>query len=73
MYHLAHEEIYRRRYTSGEDQAARIDAVRHEHVVALARRYLNPEHFVLTALGPAPGGAIEEGDWPVERPLEAVA
>jgi predicted Zn-dependent peptidase len=73
MYHLAHEEIYRRRYTSGEEQAARIDAVRHEHVVALARQYLNPERFVLTALGPAPGGAIEEGDWPVERALEAVA
>ena len=66
MYHLAHEEIYRRRYTSAEEQAVLIDAVTYDEVQALARRYCAPERFVLTALGPAPGGEIGEGDWGVE-------
>jgi predicted Zn-dependent peptidase len=66
MYHLAHEEIYCRRYTTAEEQVVRFDAVRHEHVVALAQRYLEPERFVLTVLGPAPGGPINEVDWPVQ-------
>jgi predicted Zn-dependent peptidase len=66
MSHLAHEEIYCRRYTTAEEQAERLDAVTHEDVTALARRYLEPGRFVLTALGPDPGGEIGEKDWPIE-------
>jgi predicted Zn-dependent peptidase len=65
MYHLAHEEIYCRRYTSAEEQVARLDQVRYEDVLALARRYLDPGGFTLTALGPAAGGEITGSDWPV--------
>ena len=73
MYHLAHEEIYCRGYTSAEEQVARLDAVTHEQVAALARRYLEPERFVLTVLGPANGGAIDEKDWPIEHEANVAA
>jgi predicted Zn-dependent peptidase len=71
MYHLAHEEIYCRRYSSAEEQAERLDAVSHDDVTALARRYLEPGRFALAALGPESGGPIGEADWPVERSLAA--
>ncbi len=63
MYHLAHEEIYRGRYTSPEEQVARIVAVTPEQMHEAARRFLDPDQFALTALGPAPGGPIAERDW----------
>jgi predicted Zn-dependent peptidase len=63
MYHLAHEELYRGTYTSPEQQLARILAVTPDQVRAAARRFLDPDRFVLTALGPAPGGALGEPDW----------
>ena len=66
MVYLAHEEIYRGGYTPPEEQVARILAVAHEQVMDVARRYLSPGRFALTALGPAPGGAIAETDWAVE-------
>ena len=69
--HLAHEEIYRRRYTPAEEQAALVRAVRFEDVRDLARRYLAPERYALTVLGPAPGGEIGEADWPVREAVEA--
>jgi len=64
MYHLAHDEIYCGCYASPEEQVAEIEAVDHERVARLARQYLHPERFVLTVLGPAPGGPITEADWP---------
>ncbi len=65
MYRLAHEEIYRGRATSPEEQVREVLAVTREQVVGLARRLLRPEQFSLAALGPAPGGALGAGDWPV--------
>ena len=73
MFHLAHEEIYCRRYVPSEEQVARIGAVTMDQVMAVARRYLHPERFVLTALGPAPGGPIGDEDWRVARGVEAAA
>jgi len=73
MYHLAHEELYFRRLSPPEAQIAQIEAVTHEHVVELARRYLHPERFVLTALGPEVGGPVTEADWPVEHVTETTA
>jgi predicted Zn-dependent peptidase len=64
MYHLAHEEIYRGLYTTPDEQVARIVAVTHEQVRSAARRFLDPKEFALTALGPSPGGALGENDWP---------
>ncbi len=63
MYRLAHEEIYRGRYTSPEEQVREVLAVTREQVASLARRLLNPGRFALAALGPAPGGALEDA-WP---------
>lgn len=63
MYHLAHEEIYRGRYTSPEEQVAKITAVTPAQIHEAARRFLDPDSFALTALGPAPGGPLTEADW----------
>jgi predicted Zn-dependent peptidase len=65
MVHMAHEEIYRGAYTSPEEQVEKILAVTREQVVAAARRYLAPGRFALSALGPAPGGPLDESDWPL--------
>jgi predicted Zn-dependent peptidase len=65
MVHLAHEELYRGGYTSPEEAVARILEVRDDRVVDVARRYLEPTRFALTALGPAPGGTLTESDWPI--------
>jgi predicted Zn-dependent peptidase len=73
MYHLAHEEIYCRRYTTAEEQVARLDGVRYEDVRALAERTLDPGGFTLTALGPAAGGEITEQDWPVRALPDAAS
>ena len=66
MYHLAHEEIYQGRYTSPEEQVAKITAVTPAQVRDVARRFLDPAQFALTALGPAPGGALGDKDWPAQ-------
>jgi len=71
MSHLAQDELYRGTYVSPEEQVRRILAVSRERVAELARRLLRPEGFALTALGPAPGGAIDESDWAVEREASA--
>jgi predicted Zn-dependent peptidase len=63
MFHLAHEEIYRGRYTPPEEQVAKITAVTPAQVHEAARRFLDPMNFALTALGPAPGGPLTEADW----------
>ena len=73
MYHLAHEELYCGRYTPPAEQVAQIEAVSYAEVAALARRFLDPEGFVLTALGPAPGGEITEEHWPVGSTFGAAA
>jgi len=63
MVHVAHEEIYRGTYTPPEELVLRVMAVTRDQVADVATRYLAPERFTLVALGPAPGGAIGEGDW----------
>ena len=65
MSHLAQEEIYRGRYVPPAEQIERVLAVTHSQVAEMARRYLAPGRFALTALGPAPGGALSESDWAV--------
>jgi predicted Zn-dependent peptidase len=67
MSHLAQEELYRGDYISPEEQVRRIVAVSRDQVAALAARLLRPENFALAALGPAPGGALGEADWPIAR------
>ncbi len=64
MYQLAHEELYRGRYLAPEEQVAHVLAVSRDQVASAARRFLEPQRFALTALGPAPGGALSERDWP---------
>ena len=71
MFHLAHDEIYCRRYTPPEEQAAQIDQVSHEQVALLARRYLVSDRFALTALGPAQDRPIDEEDWPIRDAVQA--
>jgi predicted Zn-dependent peptidase len=63
MIQLAHEEIYRDRYTALEQQIERVLSVTREQVTEAARRYLDPSRFALAALGPAPGGPITAVDW----------
>jgi len=65
MIQLASEEIYRARYTALDEQIARVLAVTRDQVVDAARRFLDPARFALTALGPAHGGPMTAGDWPV--------
>jgi predicted Zn-dependent peptidase len=66
MVHLAHEELYRGRYESPDEQLAAVLAVTREQVTELARRVLRPERFALTALGPATDTPLDARDWPVE-------
>jgi len=68
MSHLAQEEIYRGRYVPPEEQVERVRSVSHAQVTALAGRYLSPGRFGLTALGPAPRGALSEAAWPLAQP-----
>jgi predicted Zn-dependent peptidase len=63
MYHMARQELYTGKYTSPEEQVARIVAVTRDDVAALAREFLAPQRFALAALGPAPGGEIGTADW----------
>jgi predicted Zn-dependent peptidase len=63
MFHLAHEEIYRREYTPPEELVRRVLTVTREQVSEMARRYLPPERFTLVALGPKVEGGIREADW----------
>jgi len=63
MYHLAHEELYSDGYTTPEEQVARIEAVTHDQVADVARRYLAPRGFALTVLGPVEGQTIDARDW----------
>jgi len=65
MYHLAHEELYSDRYTTPDEQVARIEAVTHEQVADVARRYLKPEQFAVSVLGPVQGEPMGPGDWEV--------
>ena len=65
MMQLAHEEIYRGRHTALDEQVERVLSVTRDQVTETARRYLDPERFALTALGPVHGGPIGEGDWAV--------
>ncbi|OGF16980.1 MAG: hypothetical protein A2W00_11125 [Candidatus Eisenbacteria bacterium RBG_16_71_46] len=67
MYHLAHEEIYRTGYTSPEEQVERVLAVTYDEVAGLARRFLDPGGFAMAALGPAPGGPLDERDWEIRH------
>jgi len=67
MFHIAHEEIYCGRFTSPEEQAARIAAVTAEQVADAARRYLAPGRFTLAALGPGSAERLNESAWAVER------
>ncbi|HTK30823.1 MAG TPA: pitrilysin family protein [Candidatus Saccharimonadaceae bacterium] len=73
MSHLAQEEIYRGRYVAPDEQVARVLRVTRDQVMDVARRLLRPERFALTALGPAPGGALGETDWPLERASQSAA
>jgi predicted Zn-dependent peptidase len=66
MVHLAHEEIYRGTYTAPEELVSRVLAVNRDQVAEVGRRYLEPTRFALSALGPAPGGALAETDWPID-------
>ena len=67
MVHLAHEEIYRGAYTAPEELVTRVLAVIAEQVADVARCYLEPTRFTLTALGPSPDGTpLSTRDWPVE-------
>jgi predicted Zn-dependent peptidase len=65
MYQIAHEEIYAGRYVPVEEQVERVLAVTRDDVVEAARRFLKPEQFALTALGPAKGQPLTAKDWPV--------
>ncbi len=65
MIQLANEEIYRGRYTPLDEQIARVMSVTRDQVVEVARRFLDPARFALTALGPTQGGAMTTDDWPV--------
>ena len=65
MVQLANEEIYRGRYSPLDEQIDRALAVTRDQVMAAAERFLDPARFALTALGPAPGGPMTAGDWPV--------
>ncbi len=65
MMMLASEEIYRGRYTTLDEQIARVLAVTRDEVVAAARAYLDPARFALAALGPVHGRPLSADDWAV--------
>jgi predicted Zn-dependent peptidase len=60
MFHMAQEEIYSHCFTDVEAIVARIDAVTREDAAALARRYLEPGGFAVSALGPREGPEVAE-------------
>lgn len=64
MFHLAQEEIYCGRTTEPEDVVARVMAVTRDEVADLARRYLAPGRFSVSALGPRTGPTVDEAAWP---------
>ena len=64
MVQIAHDELYTGRYVPTAEQVERVMAVTRDEVTAIARRLLEPASFALTALGPAPGGALTDADWP---------
>ena len=66
MFHLAGEEILRGTFTSTDELVERISRVTDEQVRDVARRYLDPGRWTLTALGPAPSGPLGPDDWPAE-------
>lgn len=63
MHHLAHDELYRGRFFTIEEDVERVMAVTREDVIDVARELLPPGRFVVSALGPAPGGPIGAEDW----------
>jgi predicted Zn-dependent peptidase len=63
MFHLAGEEILRGTYTTTDELVERITQVTDDQVRDVARRYLEPGRWTLTALGPAPSGPLTEADW----------
>ena len=69
MYHIARQELYLGHHTSSETQVARILAVTRDEVRDVLARYVRPERFSLTALGPAPDGPLTAADWPSCRRL----
>ncbi|NOT34228.1 MAG: insulinase family protein [Candidatus Eisenbacteria bacterium] len=71
MFHLAGEEILRGRYTPTDELVERVLAVTFEQVRDVARRYLIPESWALTALGPATHGELGASDWPIAARVES--
>ncbi|MFN8587813.1 MAG: pitrilysin family protein [Candidatus Eisenbacteria bacterium] len=67
MEHMARQELYTGRYTPPEAHVEAVLAVTRDEVAALAAEFVRPERFALGALGPAPGGALSERDWPLGR------
>ena len=65
MYHIARQELQLGRVTPTERQLDQVLAVTHEQVVEAVRAHIRPERFSLAVRGPADGGAIADGDWPV--------
>jgi predicted Zn-dependent peptidase len=65
MHHLAHDDLYRGEFCTIEEDVARVMAVTREAVTDAARAFLDPARYSLSALGPAPGGVLGAGDWPV--------
>jgi len=63
MHHLAHDELYRGRFFTIEEDVARVMAVTREDVIDVARAFLLPGRFAVAALGPAPDGPIGAEDW----------
>jgi predicted Zn-dependent peptidase len=63
MHHLAHDDLYRGRFCSIEEDVERVMAVTRESVTDAARTFLQPSRFSVSALGPAPEGAIRAEDW----------
>ncbi len=66
MFQVAHEELYRGRYVSPEEQVRRFESVTDEEVIGAARRYLVPSRFTVAALGPASGEPLGPTDWPTD-------
>ena len=64
MMQVAHEEMYLGRHLEPDEQVGRVRAVTDDEVRTVARRFLLPAGFALTALGPAAERALDERDWP---------
>jgi predicted Zn-dependent peptidase len=63
MHHLAHDDLYRGRFFTIEEDVTRVMAVTRADVTTAARAFLAPGRFNVAALGPAPGGPIGADDW----------